>query len=138
MSEKAPVLEKARVLIVEDDLAMITMLQGMLEDEGFETKSAVGEKALKLAEEYRPDVILLDIMMPVMNGLEWSNRAKANPNLAKIPIIALSAASFTTLKRTFKDLQADSFVTNPFEIDTPLNLVYSFSGQPQGQHQLNP
>lgn len=121
--------EKARVLIVEDDLAMITMLQSMLEDEGFDTKNAVGEKALLLAEEFQPNVILLDIMMPGMNGLEWSNRAKANPNLNKIPIIALSAASFTTLKRTFKDLQADSFLSKPFEIDTLLNLIYSFSNQ---------
>ena len=122
---------KPRVLIVEDDLAMVGMLSNMLEEEGYETRSGIGEKALKLAEEYQPDVILLDVMMPVMDGLEWSNRAKATPSLSKVPIIALSAANFSTLKRTFKDLQADSFLSKPFEMDTLINLVYIFSQQSQ-------
>jgi two-component system cell cycle response regulator DivK len=121
--------EKTRVLIVEDDLAMVNMLKNMLGDEGFETMSAIGEKALNLAEEYQPDVILLDIMMPIMDGLEWSNRAKSNPLLSKIPIIALSAANISTLNRTFQNLQADSFLRKPFDIDALLNLVYSFSKQ---------
>ena len=120
---------KPRVLIVEDDLAMVSLLSSMLEEEGFETKSAIGEKALKLAEDFQPDVILLDIMMPVMDGLEWSNRAKAHPSISKVPIIALSAANFSTLKRTFKDLQADSFLSKPFDLDALLNLVYIFSQQ---------
>jgi CheY-like chemotaxis protein len=124
-------VHKTRILIVEDDAAMISMLKNMLEDEGFETRSSVGEAALKLAETYQPDVILLDVMMPVMDGLEWSNRAKSNPRLKKIPIIALSAANFATLKRTFKDLQADSFLSKPFEIDSLLNLIYSFSHHSQ-------
>ncbi|MBN9390426.1 MAG: response regulator [Chloroflexi bacterium] len=122
---------KPRVLIVEDDLAMVSLLTSMLEEEGFDTKDAIGEKALKLAEEYQPDVILLDIMMPAMDGLEWSNRAKANPFLRKVPIIALSAANFSTLKRTFQNLQADSFLSKPFDIDALLNLVYIFSQQAQ-------
>jgi two-component system alkaline phosphatase synthesis response regulator PhoP len=122
---------KPRVLIVEDDLAMVGMLSNMLEEEGYETRSGIGEKALRLAEEYQPDVILLDVMMPVMDGLEWSNRAKATPSLNKVPIIALSAANFSTLKRTFKDLQADSFLSKPFEMDTLINLFYIFSQQSQ-------
>lgn len=122
---------KPRVLIVEDDLAMVSMLSNMLEDEGYETESAIGEKALRLGEEYQPDVILLDVMMPVMDGLEWSNRAKASPSLSKVPIIALSAANFSTLKRTFKDLQADSFLSKPFDMDALINLVYIFSQQSQ-------
>lgn len=121
--------EKTRVLIVEDDLAMVKMLKNMLQDEGYDTRSAIGEMALAIAEEYQPDVILLDIMMPMMDGLEWSHRAKANPRLRNIPIIALSAANFSTLKRTFQDLQADSFLSKPFDIDALLNLVYSFSQQ---------
>lgn len=128
---------KPRVLIVEDDLAMVSMLSNMLEDEGFETRSAMGEKALKLAETYQPDVILLDVMMPIMDGLEWSNRAKATPGLSKVPIIALSAANFSTLKRTFKDLQADSFLSKPFDMEALINLVYIFSQQTQALRLTN-
>ena len=129
--------EKARVLIVEDDLAMVNMLKNMLQDEGYETRSAIGERALTIAEEYQPDVILLDVMMPVMDGLEWSHRAKANPLLSNIPIIALSAANFSTLKRTFQDLKADSFLSKPFDIDALLNLVDSFSQQSKDLRVIN-
>ena len=127
--ETNPMSDKPRVLIVEDDLAMVNMLKSMLEDEGFETRSALGEKALRIAQEYQPEVILLDVMMPVMDGLEWSTRAKADPVLSKIPIIALSAANSSTLKQTYQDLQADSFLRKPFDIDVLLNLVHSFSQQ---------
>jgi CheY-like chemotaxis protein len=121
---------KRRVLIVEDDGAMISMLRTMLENEGYETRSALGEKALQLAEEYQPDVILLDLMMPIMDGFEWSNRAKANPKLNKIPIIVLSAASPGAIDIHYKDLQASSYLPKPFEIEHLLQLVNVFSFNP--------
>ncbi len=119
--------DKCKVLIVEDDPTMVNMLKAMLEDEGYEVRNGLGQKALDIAREYRPDVILLDIMMPVMDGLEWSNQAKADPVLKNIPIIALSAADRGTLSTLFKDLQADSYLPKPFDLDVLMNLVYSLS-----------
>lgn len=118
---------KGRVLIVEDDPAMVALLESMLEEEGYEVRSELGEKALALALVYKPDLVLLDVMMPNMNGLEWSNRVKAHPQLKDIPIIALSAADAHSLKTTFKDLQADSFLSKPFDIDVLMNLIDSLS-----------
>lgn len=123
--------KKVRVLIVEDDPAVISFLQILLEGEGFEVKSALGWAALDLAEEFEPDIILLDIMMPVMNGLEWSNRAKANPLLRKIPIIVLSAAPVEDLKTKYMNLEASSFLAKPFNLDCLLNLVYAYVNLPQ-------
>ena len=122
-------MTKNRVLIVEDDPAMLTLLECMLEDEGYEVKSGLGHQALQMAHDYQPNVVLLDIMMPVMNGQEWSNRAKADPDLKDIPIIALSAADSHTLKKTFKDMQADSFLSKPFDINVLMDLVYSLANR---------
>ena len=118
-----------RILIVDDDPAIVNLLEGVLEDEGYEVRSAVGERALQIAYDYRPNVVLLDVMMPNMNGLEWSNRAKSDPLLKDIPIIALSAADNLTLKNTYKDLQADSFLSKPFDLDVLVSLVYSLANR---------
>ncbi len=120
---------KNRVLIVEDDPAMINLLESMLEEEGYEFKSGLGENALQMAHDYQPDVVLLDIMMPNMNGQEWSERAKADPQLKDIPIIALSAADTGTLKRTYSNMQADSFLSKPFDIDVLMGLIYSLANR---------
>ncbi len=121
--------QKNRILIVEDDPVMVSMLENMLEDEGYEVRNATGEKALQMASEYKPNVVLLDIMMPQMDGLEWSNRAKADPYLKNIPIIALSAADNSTLRRIYKDMQADSFLSKPFDLNVLMGLVYSLANR---------
>lgn len=118
-----------RILIVDDDPSIVNLLEGVLEDEGYEVRSAVGERALQIAHDYHPNVVLLDVMMPNMNGLEWSNRAKSDPLLKDIPIIALSAADNRTLKNTYKDLQADSFLSKPFDLDVLVSLVYSLANR---------
>lgn len=129
---------KGRILIVEDDQAMITMLQYMLEDEGYDTRNAIGEKALALAEEYQPALILLDIMMPLMDGQEWSRRAKANPKLQNIPILVLSAASPEVLLYQYKDLQANCFLPKPFDLDRFMNLIDTYASNPQMLLQQQP
>ncbi len=122
-----PPASPCKILIVEDDVSMVTMLSAMLEDEGYIVSSGVGLKALDMARQDPPDLILLYIMMPIMNGLEWSNRAKADPALQNIPILALSAAESGTLKTIYKDLQADSYLPKPFDMNVLMNLVHSLS-----------
>lgn len=129
---------KGRILIVEDDQALITMIQYMLEDEGYDTRNAIGERALALAEDFQPDLILLDIMMPLMDGQEWSIRARANPKLKDIPILVLSAASPEVLLYQYKDLQANSFIPKPFDLDRFMNLIDTYTSNPQILLQQQP
>ena len=121
---------KGRILIVEDDKAMVNMLEYLLVGEDYEIKTGTGEKALLLAEEFQPDLILLDIMMYPMDGQEWSLRARANEKIKKIPIIVMSAASPEVIYYEYKDLQASSFLTKPFDIDRLINLVYAYTNNP--------
>jgi CheY-like chemotaxis protein len=79
------------VLVVDDDPAITAFLRLALEDAGYGVLTAVDGAALQLAQEQQPDVILLDLLMPDMDGIEVSQRLRANPATAHIPIIAMSA-----------------------------------------------
>lgn len=81
----------ARILLIEDDPLMIRMYQRKLLNDGYEVETAVnGEEGLVKIRSFRPDMILLDIMMPKLNGLQVLERVKADPTIAKIPIILLT------------------------------------------------
>ena len=121
---------KGRILIVEDDKAMVHMLQYLLEGEDFEIRTGTGERALRLAEEYQPDLILLDVMMHPMDGQEWSLRAHSSERINQIPIIVMSACSPEVLYFQYKDLQASSFLTKPFDLDRLIMLCNAYTNNP--------
>jgi CheY-like chemotaxis protein len=79
------------VLVVDDDPGITAFLRQALEDTDYRVLTAVDGAALALAQEQQPNVILLDILMPGMDGFEVSQRLRANPTTAHIPIIAMSA-----------------------------------------------
>ena len=82
------------VLVVDDERLIRTMLVDILEAQGFTCRTASnGEEALTACAEAQPDLILTDIMMPVMDGIEACRRLKANPAWAAIPVIALTTRS---------------------------------------------
>jgi two-component system response regulator CpxR len=84
-------LEKSKVLLVEDDLMIVKMYEKKLKLEGFEILSVFnGEEGLAALKNYHPDIILLDIMMPRLNGLDTLKILKANPVLKSIPVIILT------------------------------------------------
>jgi CheY-like chemotaxis protein len=82
---------KGRVLVVDDDPSIIDFLETALEDEGYLVLASVGADSLLVAHDVHPDVILLDINMPGMDGVEVSQRLREDPVTADIPIIVMSA-----------------------------------------------
>lgn len=83
-----------KVLIVEDEEALSSVLQEKFNNEGYETKIARdGEEVLGLAESFRPDMILLDLILPKKDGLAVLAELKANPKLKTMPVIVLSNLS---------------------------------------------
>lgn len=86
--------QPATLLIVDDEIQVRKLLETLLRHEGYQTVSAAsGEEALQLVAQRPPDLILLDIMMPGMDGYEVANQLKGNQATANIPIIMLSALS---------------------------------------------
>jgi CheY-like chemotaxis protein len=112
------------VLIVEDDADLREMMAELLQLEGYRTQTATnGREALDYLERTdRPDVILLDLMMPVMDGWEFRRRQMANPSLADVPVVVLSALD----PARAHDLAGAVFLKKPLDFDRLLGLVRQF------------
>ncbi len=83
---------KARILCVDDDRPTVTIISGVLKKEDYDVDTALnGVEGLQKARDFKPDLILLDIMMPGMDGYEVSRRLRDDPETAKIAVIMLSA-----------------------------------------------
>jgi len=105
-----------RVLVVDDDAAIVDLLETALEDEGYQVLATVGAAAVPLARDLQPAVILLDINMPGMDGIEVSRRLRADPATEHIPIIVMSAQD--RLRATGPLLPVNDRLPKPFEIAT--------------------
>ncbi len=114
----------ATVLIVEDDLDTREMLGRFLELEGFKVETAEnGKRALeRLGSGVGACVILLDLMMPVMDGWQFRQEQIRNSALADIPVIVVSAAGRERLEK----IQADAYLSKPVDLDELLGCVTQF------------
>jgi phosphate regulon transcriptional regulator PhoB len=112
---------KDRILIIEDDHDIVEMLEYNLSQAGYETFSALnGEDGVGLAAKEKPDLVILDIMLPIIDGFEVCRTLKNDDTTAHIPIIILSAKSQETDKVVGLELGADDYVTKPF---SPRELI---------------
>ena len=106
----------ARVLIVDDHEDNVELLRARLESWGYQTISAKdGQEALSTIESQLPDLVLLDIMMPKIDGIEVARRVKQNPNLPFIPIIMQTALDSTENKVEGLEAGADDYITKPID-----------------------
>ena len=109
------------VLVVDDDPVIVRLLEVNFEMEGFTVRTAAdGLEGLESAKAQQPDVIVSDVMMPRMDGLQLVNELKADPATASIPVILLSAKAQADDVRAGIEAGADDYVTKPFE---PLDLL---------------
>jgi pilus assembly protein CpaE len=103
-----------KILIVDDDVDSLKLIGLMLQRQGYEvTVADAGNKALSKAESQRPDLIILDVMMPDMNGLEVCRRLRSNPATAEIPIIMFTAKTLIDDKVKGFEAGADDYLTKP-------------------------
>jgi CheY-like chemotaxis protein len=82
---------KGTVLVVDDDLRFLQTIREVLQEDGYEVAAVVGAQAVEVAGAMQPDVILLDLMMPGIKGIEVSQHLRHDPRTADIPLIAISA-----------------------------------------------
>jgi len=110
------VITKPRVLIVDDDPAALRMIEYIFDRADYEVYlAATGPEALSKANEAKPDLVILDVMMPKVTGLEVCQRLRAQPALARLPIIMLSAKDQLEDKVNGFEAGADDYVSKPVE-----------------------
>ena len=114
----------ARILIVEDNDMNRDMLQRRLQRQQFEVLVAPdGYVALEIARSEAPDVILMDIWLPGIDGLETTRQLKADARTGHIPVIALTAHAMTGDERTALDAGCDDYDTKPIEMERLLGKI---------------
>ncbi|MHC5612334.1 MAG: CHASE2 domain-containing protein [Nostoc sp.] len=118
-----------QILIVDDDHNHCSMLTSLLEESGCRTLEANdGKHGLQVATEHNPDVILLDLAMPNMDGFELMLHLQANPQTSSIPIIVSSASVFESNRQRSLEAGATAFLPKPLQIDELLNKLRSLLG----------
>ncbi|MBF2048702.1 response regulator [Leptolyngbya sp. NK1-12] len=116
----------SRILVVDDLIDNLFLLQTVLEAEGYEVDTADnGRLALAKVEQLPPDLILVDVMMPDMNGYEVTRRIRQNRNLPDIPILLVTAHADADAAQGIA-LGANDFIRKPIEFDKLLSRIETF------------
>lgn len=113
-----------RILIVDDEQDIVESLKFVLEVSGFTCYCAYnGEDGLRMAKELSPDLIILDVMMPKINGYKISRLLKYDKKYKDIPIIMVTARSQEEDKLIGEETGADEYITKPFDLDFVVRRV---------------
>ena len=108
-------MERRRILVVDDEIYIVHILEFTLTMEGYEVLTAAdGEEALRRVEQDRPDLVVLDIMMPKMDGYEVLRRLRADEEFRSLPVILLSAKGRPIDRETGLEVGADDYIVKPF------------------------
>jgi len=126
-----PAIESARqdmtrkIVIIDDDKVTRTLLTEMLSRNGYETFPAHdGAEGLSLVYRERPDLVLTDLLIPVVDGIGVCSRIKDNPMLQGTRVIVMSALRNLVLSREARDAGADEFLEKPIRMETLLELLH--------------
>ncbi len=121
---------KSTIMVVDDNPDFVTIVKTLLEGKGYKVQSAYsGQEVFNLLAEQKPDLIILDIMMPQMDGLEVLTRLKGDPNTRSIPVILLTAKQPDEVILGGYDIWADSYITKPFTNPQLLNVINRLIGE---------
>ncbi len=116
-----------RILVVEDQEDNRTILRDLLTHAGFAVLEAVtGEEGVRAAEAHRPDLILMDIQLPVVDGYEATRRIKARPELRAIPVVAVTSYALSGDEAKARAAGCDGYVTKPFSPRQLLAVVRGY------------
>ena len=116
-----------KILVVDDEKDIVETLSFMMKARGYEVLEGYdGEEGLKLAKEQSPDLIILDVMMPKINGYKIARLLKYDSKYKHIPIIMVTARGQETDKLIGEETGADEYITKPFEFEEVLDCVSKY------------
>ncbi len=128
--EEVNKVAKGKILVVDDEVYIVHILDFSLGMEGYEVITALdGEQALEKARAEHPDLVVLDVMMPKLDGYETCRMLKADEATRHIPIILLSAKGRNADQKVGYDVGADDYITKPFSPRKLVERINSLLGQ---------
>ena len=114
--------DEATILIADDDEGIRELLRELLDSEGYRVQEATnGAEAIASIAANRPHAVLMDLMMPVVSGVEATAMIKRDPRTASIPVLAMSAGR--NIVALQNDIPADDFIAKPFELSTLIAAI---------------
>ena len=117
-------MSKAKILVVDDDASSLELMEAMLVPNGYEIITANdGSKAVAIIVEQKPDLILLDIMMPGLDGYSTLAKIKENKTISKIPVVMLTAMGFQLNKELALRFGAVGYITKPVDLPELLKTI---------------
>ena len=123
-------MAKGKILVVDDEIYIVHILDFSLGIEGYEVMTALdGEAALAKVAQDKPDLIVLDIMMPKLDGYETCKALKSNPETKDIPVILLSAKGRNVDQKVGFEVGADDYITKPFSPRKLVERINAILGQ---------
>ena len=115
------------ILVADDDPDILSIVSMSLETQGYTVyKAANGREAVDLARQHHPDLVLMDMMMPVVSGYEAVTELKADASTRDITIVGLSAKAMATDMERATDVGIDGYITKPFRIAQVLSVVENY------------
>ena len=125
---------KGKILVVDDEVYIVHILDFSLGVEGYDVMTALdGEQALAKVAQDKPDLIVLDIMMPKLDGYETCKALKSDPETRDIPVILLSAKGRNVDQKVGFEVGADDYITKPFSPRKLVERINSILGQTSRQ-----
>jgi len=119
-------MTKSRILIIEDDTSLAEVLQYNLDQEGYQTQVARdGQQGIRTIRLHHPDLIVLDLMLPLIDGLEICRQVRADPSTQGIFILMLTARSEESDQLVGFSVGADDYVTKPFSVKVLMQRIHS-------------
>ena len=122
------------ILIVEDNEKNMILVRDVLQFKGYQTlEAATGTEGLRLAREALPDLVLMDIQLPDIDGITAFLRLRADPVTQKMPVVAVSASAMPDDQQRIIASGFDAYITKPINVKSFIETIEQFIGKPQGK-----
>jgi two-component system, cell cycle response regulator DivK len=124
----------AQVLVVEDNEKNMKLFRDVLQASGYRLLEATtGERAIKLAAEYQPNLVLMDIQLPDIDGVQALGRLRADARTASIPVVALTAQAMHGDRQRFLEAGFDAYISKPVDVLEFVKTVQEHCGEADGE-----
>ena len=119
-------MEKTRILVVDDEQTVRLLLRRFLSDKFAVLEASDGAEAVDMARKHKPALILMDIMMPNMDGYNACHAIKTDEATKAIPVVMLTAVGYELNKKLAESVGADGYITKPFTLEKLLDTIGKF------------